>query len=335
MKIIVDAMGGDNAPRVPIKAAVKAVKELGVEIALVGKTEIVEAELAKYNYDKNKISVVNADDVITNHEEPAKAVRSKKNASVVVAANMLKKGEGDAMLSMGNTGALLASGLLIVGRIKGVLRPALATLLPTAKGPKMLIDAGANTNCKPENLVQFGIMGSIYMKNVLGIEKPSVGLISNGEEEGKGDDLTKETYPLLKSAPINFIGNIEGRDVMEGTADVITCDGFVGNVILKTVEGMGHVVSDKVKGIFKKNLFTKLGALFVIGGLKEFKQAMDYREYGGAPLLGTKRPVIKGHGSSDTKAVFHAIEQAKKFVETNVMEEIVNNISNVEEKSND
>lgn len=335
MKIIVDAMGGDNAPRVPVKAAVKAVKELGVEIALVGKTEIVEAELAKYNYDKNKISVVNADDVITNHEEPAKAVRSKKNASVVVAANMLKKGEGDAMLSMGNTGALLASGLLIVGRIKGVLRPALATLLPTAKGPKMLIDAGANTNCKPENLVQFGIMGSIYMKNVLGIEKPSVGLISNGEEEGKGDDLTKETYPLLKSAPINFIGNIEGRDVMEGTADVITCDGFVGNVILKTVEGMGHVVSDKVKGIFKKNLFTKLGALFVIGGLKEFKQAMDYREYGGAPLLGTKRPVIKGHGSSDTKAVFHAIEQAKKFVETNVMEEIVNNISNVEEKSND
>ena len=330
MKIIVDAMGGDNAPMAPVEAAVRAVKELDVEIVLVGKKEVVEKELSAYDYPNDKISIANADEVITNHEEPAKAVRSKKNASVVVAANMLKKGEGDAMLSMGNTGALLASGLLIVGRIKGILRPALATLLPSAKGPKMLIDAGANTNCKPENLVQFGIMGSIYMKNVLGIESPTVGLMSNGEEEGKGDELTKETFPLLKKAPINFIGNIEGRDVMEGTADVITCDGFVGNVILKTVEGMGHVVSTKVKNIFMKNLFTKLGAIFVMGGLNEFKQSMDYREYGGAPLLGTKR-----HGSSDGKAVFSAIRQAKKFVETNLIEEIVNNINCMEEKSND
>lgn len=293
MKIIVDAMGGDNAPMAPVEAAVRAVKELDVEIVLVGKKEVVEKELSAYDYPNDKISIANADEVITNHEEPAKAVRSKKNASVVVAANMLKKGEGDAMLSMGNTGALLASGLLIVGRIKGILRPALATLLPSEKGPKMLIDAGANTNCKPENLVQFGIMGSIYMKNVLGIESPTVGLMSNGEEEGKGDELTKETFPLLKKAPINFIGNIEGRDVMEGTADVITCDGFVGNVILKTVEGMGHVVSTKVKNIFMKNLFTKLGAIFVMGGLNEFKQSMDYREYGGAPLLGTKKTRYK------------------------------------------
>ena len=335
MKIIIDAMGGDHAPQAPVEAAVKAVSELGVEIILVGKTDVVEKELSQYDYDKDKISIVHAEELITNHEEPAKAVRSKKNASVVVAANMLKNGEGDAMLSMGNTGALLASGLLIVGRIKGVLRPALATLLPSAKGPKMLIDAGANTNCKPENLVQFGIMGSIYMKNVLGIESPTVGLMSNGEEEGKGDELTKETFPLLKNAPLNFIGNIEGRDVMEGNADVITCDGFVGNVILKTVEGMGHVVSQKVKGIFTKGLFTKLGALFVMKGLNEFKQAMDYREYGGAPLLGTKRPVIKGHGSSDAKAVFSAIYQAKKFVETSVIEDIVNNINCMEDKSDD
>ncbi len=335
MKIIIDAMGGDHAPQAPVKAAVKAVGELEVEIILVGKTDVVEKELSKYNYNKDKISIAHAEDVISNHEEPAKAVRSKKNASVVVAANMLKNGEGDAMLSMGNTGALLASGLLIVGRIKGVLRPALGALLPSAKGPKMLIDAGANTNCKPENLVQFGIMGSIYMKNVLGIDSPTVGLMSNGEEEGKGDELTKETFPLLKNAPVNFIGNIEGRDVMEGTADVITCDGFVGNVILKTVEGMGHVVSKKVKGIFMKGLFTKLGALFVMKGLNEFKQAMDYREYGGAPLLGTKKPVIKGHGSSDAKAVFSAIYQAKKFVETSVINDIVNNINCMEDKSND
>ena len=331
MKIIIDAMGGDNAPQVPVAAGAKASCELGLDIVLVGKKEIIEQELAKYKYQKYKVEIVNVDEVISNHEEPAKAVRSKKNASVVVAANMLKKGEGDAMLSMGNTGALLASGLLIVGRIKGVFRPALATLLPTAKGPKMLIDAGANTNCKAENLVQFAVMGSIYMKNVMGMPKPKVGLISNGEEEGKGDELTKETYPLLKSANINFIGNIEGRDVMEGNADVITCDGFVGNVILKTVEGMGHVVGSKVKQIFKKSILTKIGALFVYNGINDFKTSMDYREYGGAPLLGTKKPVIKGHGSSDLKAAFNAIKQAKKFLETNVIDDISANLNSMEE----
>lgn len=335
MKIIVDAMGGDHAPQAPVAAAVKAVSEMGVQIILVGKRDVLENELKKNNYSGQDITIEDADDVVSNHEEPVKAVRTKKNASVVVAANMLKDGKGDAMLSMGNTGALLASGLLIVGRIKGILRPALAALLPSAKGPKMLIDAGANTNCKAENLVQFGIMGSIYMKNVLEIEKPTVGLMSNGEEEGKGDELTKETFPLLKNAPVNFIGNIEGRDVMEGTADVITCDGFVGNVILKTVEGMGHVVSQKIKGIFLKNIFSKIGALFVMSGINEFKQTMDYREYGGAPLLGTKKPVIKGHGSSDAKAVFSAIYQAKKFVETNVIEEIVKNVNGMEGKIND
>lgn len=335
MKIIVDAMGGDHAPQAPVAAAVKAVSEMGVQIILVGKRDVLENELKKNNYSGKDITIEDADDVVSNHEEPVKAVRTKKNASVVVAANMLKDGKGDAMLSMGNTGALLAAGLLIVGRIKGILRPALAALLPSAKGPKMLIDAGANTNCKAENLVQFGIMGSIYMKNVLEIENPTVGLMSNGEEEGKGDELTKETFPLLKNAPVNFIGNIEGRDVMEGTADVITCDGFVGNVILKTVEGMGHVVSQKIKGIFLKNIFSKIGALFVMSGINEFKQTMDYREYGGAPLLGTKKPVIKGHGSSDAKAVFSAIYQAKKFVETNVIEEIVKNVNGMEGKIND
>jgi glycerol-3-phosphate acyltransferase PlsX len=335
MKIIIDAMGGDNAPQAPIEAGCKAVDELDVDIVFVGKKEIIEQELENYNCNKERIEIVNADDVVTNHDEPAKAVRSKKNSSIVVAANMLKNGEGDALLSMGNTGALLASGLLIVGRIKGVLRPALATLLPSAKGPKMLIDAGANTNCKAENLVQFAVMGSIYMKNVMGINSPKVGLMSNGEEEGKGDELTKETYPLLKNAPVNFIGNIEGRDVMEGTADVITCDGFVGNVILKTVEGMGSVVGNKVKDMFTKNILSKLGAIFVMKSIKEFKNSMDYREYGGAPLLGTKKPVIKGHGSSDAKAVFSAIRQAKKFVETNIIDEIIKNVSNMEEKLND
>lgn len=322
MKIIIDAMGGDNAPQVPVEAGIKAAQTLGVDIVLVGREEVIAEEIKKCGYSGGGVEVVNAEEVITNHEEPVKAVRSKKNASLTVAAAMLRDGEGDALVSMGNTGAVLAAGLLIVGRIKGVLRPALATLLPTAKGPKMLIDAGANTNCRPENLVQFAIMGSVYMKNVLGMEAPRVGLISNGEEEGKGDSLTKEAHKLLKNENINFIGNIEGRDVMEGNADVITADGFVGNVILKTIEGMGHVVGSKVKGIFKKNLFTALGALFVRGGINEFKKSMDHREYGGAPLIGIKRPVIKSHGSSDVYEALKAIEQAKKYVETNVNEDI-------------
>ncbi len=328
MKILIDAMGGDNAPQAPVEAAVRAVKELDVEIALVGDTDVVESELKKYNYPKDKLTVAHAPEVISNHEEPAKAVRHKKGASVVVAANMLKNGEGDAMLSMGNTGALLASGLLIVGRTKGILRPALATILPTAKGPKLLIDAGANTNCKPENLVQFGIMGSVYMENIHNIQNPSVGLMSNGEEEGKGDELTKKSYDKMKEAPFNFIGNIEGRDVMEGTADVMVCDGFVGNVILKTVEGMGHVIGKMVKDLFTKTILTKLGALFVMNGVKDFKKMMDYREYGGAPLLGTKKPVIKGHGSSDALAVFSAIRQAKMFVSTGVINGIEDKLKN-------
>ncbi|MCC8169384.1 MAG: phosphate acyltransferase PlsX [Oscillospiraceae bacterium] len=328
MRIIIDAMGGDHAPQAPVEAGCKAVSELDVDIIFVGKKEVIEKELAKYKFDRSRVEIVNADEVVTNHDEPAKAVRSKKNSSIVVAANLLKNGGGDALLSMGNTGVLLAAGLLIVGRIKGVLRPALATLLPSARGPKMLIDAGANTNCKAENLVQFAIIGSIYMKNVMGISNPTVGLMSNGEEEGKGDELTKETYPLLKKAPINFVGNVEGRDVMQGTTDVITCDGFVGNVILKTVEGMGAVVGNMVKDMFTSSVLSKIGAVFVLNSLKEFKRSMDYREYGGAPLLGTKRPVIKGHGSSDAMAVFSAIKQAKKFVETNIIDEIIGQVSN-------
>ena len=322
MKIIIDAMGGDNAPQVPVAAGVKAANELDMEIVFAGNEQIIQTELKKYRYPADRIAIVHADEVISNHEEPAKAVRTKKNASVVVGGRLLRNGGGDALLSMGNTGALLATGLLVVGRIKGVHRPALATLLPTAKGPKLLIDAGANTNCRDINLVQFAVMGSIYMKNVLDIPSPTVGLISNGEEEGKGDALTKETYPLLRAADIHFIGNIEGRDVMEGTADVIVCDGFVGNVILKTVEGMGAVIARMVKQMFMKNFATKLGGLFVRGGIGEFKKMMDYREYGGAPLLGVKKPVIKGHGSSDVKAAYSAIIQAKKFVEANLIENI-------------
>lgn len=326
MRIIIDAMGGDHAPYAPVAAAAKSSLENDAVMVLVGKPDVINEELAKHKYNKDKIEIVQADELITNYEDPAKAVRSKKNASVVVAANLLKNNEGDAMLSMGNTGALLAAGLLIVGRIKGVKRPAIATLLPTKEGPKLLTDAGANTGCKPENLVQFAIMGDIYMKKILGIERPRVALLSNGEEEGKGDGLVKETYPLMKKQSFNYIGNAEGRDIMEGNADVFVCDGFSGNLVLKTIEGMGSVVGKLVKGMFMENLFTKIGALFVRKQLNNFKNMLDYREYGGAPLLGTKKPVIKGHGSSDVKAVYSAIRQAIKFVDNDVIAEIEKNV---------
>ncbi len=326
MKIIIDAMGGDNAPRVPVAAAAKAARELDVNIVLIGREDLIRSELQKHKYPSGRIETVNADEVITNHEEPAKAVKRKKNSSLVKAAVMLKNGGGDAMLSMGNTGAVLAAGTLIVGRIRGIIRPALAVILPSKKGPKLLLDAGANANCKPENLVQFAVMGSIYMKNIIGSDNPTVGLMSIGEEEGKGNNLTKAAYLLLKTAPINFIGNIEGRDVMDGTADVMTCDGFVGNVVLKTIEGMGSFVGGALKNIFSDGILAMLGALCVKGGLNRFKSEIDYREYGGAPLLGVRGTVIKGHGSSDERAAFSAIVQAKKAVETNLVEKIKNSL---------
>lgn len=316
MKIIIDAMGGDFAPGVPCDAAALAADSFDVDIVLVGKQDAIESELKKHKFDKSKITIRHAQEVVTNEEEPAWAVRHKKDSSISVAATMLKNGEGDALLSFGSTGALLAAGLLVIGRIKGILRPAIATLLPSESGPVLLLDAGANTNCKPENLVQFAKMGSNYMRDVMGYKNPKVGLVSNGEEEGKGDALTKQAYPVLKEAGLNFIGNIEGRDIMVGKAEVIVCDGFVGNVILKTVEGMGAVFSKALKGLFSEKLTSKLGALFVLGGIKKLKKRMDYREYGGAPLLGLSAPVIKGHGSSDTKAALSAIKQAKRFVET-------------------
>lgn len=330
MKIIIDAMGGDHAPFAPVAAAAKATIETDAAMVLVGKVDAIKEELAKHKYNKDKIEIVEANELITNYEDPAKAVRTKKDASVVVAAQLLKQGGGDAMLSMGNTGALLAAGLLIVGRIKGVKRPAIATLLPTMEGPKMLTDAGANTGCKPENLVQFAIMSDIYMKKIMGIENPRVALLSNGEEEGKGNDLVKETYPLMKQQKFNYIGNAEGRDIMFGNADVFVCDGFAGNLVLKTIEGMGSVVGKTVKGMFMENIFTKIGSLFVRKQLNSFKNMLDYREYGGAPLLGTKKPVIKGHGSSDVKAVYSAIMQAIKFVENDVIAEIEKNVEVVE-----
>lgn len=316
MKIVIDAMGGDNAPQVPIEAGIRASKDRGMDIIFTGKKEILERELKKYEYDSKKIEIVDCKEVITNHDEPVKAVRAKKDSSMVVGARLLKEGRADALFSMGSTGALLTAGLMIVGRIKGISRPAIGTMIPTGSGARLLIDAGANTNCKARNLLEFALMGSIYMNKVEGKANPTVGLVNNGEEEEKGNSLTKETYDVLKNNQynLNFIGNIEGREFMEGKADVIVCDGFVGNVILKTLEGMGKVVGKSLKEIFSGGIIKKLGALCVFKGLKGLKKQMDYREYGGAPLIGMKKPIVKGHGASDTKAAYTALMKIEKFV---------------------
>ena len=325
MRIIVDAMGGDNAPDVPVKASVKAINNKeNISIVLVGNREAIEEKLAGLKYDESRMEIVDAREVITNDDEPVKAVKQKKDSSMVVAARMLSEGKGDAMLSMGSTGALLASGLLIVGRIKGVLRPALGTFIPTDMGGKLMLDVGANTHCRSQNLLQFALMGNIYMNKVMGLEKPKIGLVNNGVEEGKGNDLTKEAYQILKENEhgLNFIGNLEGREMMQGDADVIVCDGFTGNIILKSLEGMGKVVSKNLKEIFGGGILSKLGGLLVLKGLKNFKKKMDYREYGGAPLIGLKKPVVKGHGSSDEKAAYNTLMQIEKFVLGDITKEI-------------
>ena len=330
MKIIVDAMGGDNAPDVPVRACVETVNNKeNIDIILVGKEEQIREKLAGLKYDEGRIEIIDAREIITNEEEPVKAVKQKKDASLVVAARLLSEDKGDAMLSMGSTGALLAAGILLVGRIKGVSRPALGTLIPTDGGGKLLIDAGANTNCRSQILLQFAIMGSIYVNKVLGVKNPKIGLVNNGAEEGKGNDLTKETYQLLKETEhnLNFIGNLEGREMMQGEADVIVCDGFTGNIILKTLEGMGKVVSKNLKEIFKGGIFKTLGGLLVLKGLNGFKKKMDYREYGGAPLIGLKKPVVKGHGSSDEKAALKTLMQIEKFILGDITKEIENAVN--------
>lgn len=322
MKIIVDAFGGDNAPQVPVAAAVAAAENFDVEIILVGKEDKINELLLKYPKRSGKISVHNAPEVITNNERPAIAVREKRNSSIVVGASLLREGAGDAFVSAGNTGALLAAALTGVGRIKGIRRPALAAVLPSERGGVLLLDCGANVGCRPEDLKSFAVMGSIYMKKLMDIDSPAVALLSNGQEEEKGDETVRASHELLKNADINFIGNIEGRDIMSGDADVVVCDGFGGNIALKSIEGTASMIAREIKGIFKKNIFSLLAALMVKGSLDSFKKKFNYKEYGGAPLLGIKKPVIKAHGSSDADSFALCIKQAEKWVERNVNAEI-------------
>ena len=323
-RIVVDAMGGDYAPEWIIRGAVEAVNEgAKAHIILTGKEAVIKGELAKYTYDTSKIEIKNCTEEITCHDAPVQAIRSKKDSSLTVGMNMVKSGEADAIISAGSSGAILAGGQLIVGRSKGVKRSPLAPLIPTTKGYSLLIDCGANVDARPEHLLQFAKMGSIYMENIEKIEKPRVAIVNIGDEEEKGNALVKETYPLLKECKdINFVGSIEAREIPNGAADVIVCEAFVGNVILKLYEGLGAVLVDKIKGGMMSTLRSKIGALLVKPALKTTLKTFDATEYGGAPLLVLNGLVVKTHGSAKAKEVTNTIIQCVTFKQQNISEKI-------------
>ena len=322
MNIVMDAFGGDNAPLEVIKGAVDARRDFGVDITLVGDEKKIKDCAAKNSIDISALKIRHADTVIEICEEPTEVIKGKKDCSMAVGMQMLADGEGDAFVSAGSTGALVVGATFIVKRLKGIKRPALATILPTAGKPTMLLDSGANADCRPEMLVQFGIMGSAYMNKILGVDKPRVALANIGAEESKGRELELETYKQLKTAPVNFVGNIEARQLPLGDCDVCVAYGFCGNLMLKLYEGMGKFFSGELKNIFKSSAKSKLAAVMVMKDINNFKKKVDYSEYGGAPLLGTAKPVIKAHGSSDAKAFYNAVRQAKQFTETGVIDMI-------------
>ena len=343
MKIILDAMGGDNAPDANIKGVVNAVNKVKAEIVLVGKEEVIRSKVKEF-YGKeieeisDRLKIKNATETIEMVDKPTDAIRHKKDSSMVVGFKMLKEDEGDVFISAGNSGALLTGATLIVGRIKGIDRPALAGILPAYKSQLLLIDAGSNTNCKPINLLQFAQMSSIYLKNTFGIEKPAIGLLNIGTEETKGNDLVKESYKLLKEKSeeldINFVGNVEGRDAFSGKIDAIVSDGFTGNVFLKTTEGLGKFVKKSLTESFTKNLLSKILAVPALPAIKRFTKVMDYKSYGGALFLGVKKPVVKAHGSSDALLFEYTIIQAEKFVENKAVDKMIEEFSKYR-KTND
>ncbi|EHL06243.1 fatty acid/phospholipid synthesis protein PlsX [Desulfitobacterium hafniense DP7] len=322
MRIAVDAMGGDHAPAEIVKGALRSIEQFDIEVILVGQPERIKEFLPQGEVPA-RVRIKEATEVVEMDEHPAQAVRRKKDSSIVVATRLVKEGDADALVSAGSTGAQMAASLLGLGRIKGIDRPAIVTVLPTLEGGKLLLDVGANPDAKPEHLVQYAMMGSIYAESILGIQNPKVGLLNIGTEESKGNELTQATYPLLQKAPLNFIGNVEGRAIPYGqAADVVVCEGFVGNVVLKTTEGLAGALFQLIKEKITATPLRKLGALAIKPGLKEIAKMMDYAEYGGAPLLGVNGISIISHGSSNEKAIFNAIRVAKECVESGFIEEI-------------
>ena len=324
VRVAVDSMGGDIAPKEVIKGAVEAVNaKEEIQLILVGVEDKIKQELANYTYPKERIRVVHATEIITTEESPVMAIRKKKDSSIVVAMNMVKNKEADAFVSAGSSGAILAGGQLIVGRIKGIERPPLAPLIPTEKGVSLLIDCGANVDARASHLVQFAKMGSIYMEYVVGIKNPKVAIVNIGAEEEKGNALVKETYPLLKQCPeINFIGSIEAREIPSGYADVIVCEAFVGNVILKLYEGVGSTFKKMVINALKSTTLSKIGALFVKSAVKDTLKSFDASDYGGAPLLGLNGLVVKTHGNAKMKEIRNSIMQCVIFKEQQINEKI-------------
>lgn len=320
VRVAVDAMGGDNAPGEIVKGAVQAVQaEKDIKVFLVGRQDAVNAELAKYTYDKEKIEVVHAEEVIEMAEPPVNAIRKKKQSSLVIGMNMIKHQEADAIVTAGSTGAILVGGQVLVGRIKGIERPPLAPLVPTEKGVSLLIDCGANVDARPSHLVQFAQIGSIYMENIVGIKNPRVAILNIGAEEEKGNQLVKETFPLLKECPgINFIGSIEAREIPHGGADVIVCEAFAGNIVLKLYEGVAATLLSKVKEGLMSSLRSKIGALLIKPALKQTLKSFDASQYGGAPLLGLNGLVVKTHGSAKAIDVKNSILQCVTFKQQDI-----------------
>lgn len=332
MKIIVDAMGGDNAPLSAVWGGALAAQELGVAVVLVGRQGEISAVLREKGLQNIKgLSLVDAPDVVDMHDDPATVLRAKPDSSMAVAFKLLKSGEGDALVSAGNTGALLSGATLYGGRIKGIRRGALAPVMPCAGGQVMLCDAGANTECTPEMLLQFAFLGSLYAEKIGGVQKPRVGLVNNGTEDTKGDALRKETYQLLAAAgeagKIHFVGNVEGSMVPLGACDVAVCDGFCGNVMLKTIEGVAKFMAGEIKKVFSKNAATKLGYLACKSGMDEFRGLFDQDRIGGAPFLGIAKPVIKAHGSSGEMAIKNAVRQAASYANSGMIEAVSENIA--------
>ncbi len=334
IKVVLDAMGGDYAPAEPVKAAVDAVAgRKDIKVILVGRKEVVEAELAKYNYPEEQIEVVHAEEVIETAEPPVNAIRRKKQSSMVVGMNLVKNKEADAFVSAGSSGAILVGGQLIVGRIRGIDRPPLAPLIPTEKGVSLLVDCGANVDARASHLVQFARMGSIYMEHVVGIKNPKVAIVNIGAEEEKGNALVKETMPLLKECKdINFVGSIEARDIPKGEVDVIVCEAFVGNVILKLFEGLSSTLIGIVKKGLMSTLMSKIGAAMALPALKKTLKEFDGTQYGGAPLLGLNGLVVKTHGSAKSIEMKNAIYQCVTFKEQDINGKIKQNILGSEEQ---
>ncbi|WP_449353961.1 phosphate acyltransferase PlsX [Virgibacillus natechei] len=327
MRLAIDAMGGDHAPKEIVLGAMDAISQIeDLHITLIGDEHKINAHLT---HAKN-IDIIHTEEVITSEDEPVRAVRRKKRASLVLMANEVKEGRADACISAGNTGALMSAGLFVVGRITGIDRPALSPTLPTIDGKGfLLLDVGANVDAKPDHLVQYAVMGSIYTERVRSIQNPTVGLLNIGEEDGKGNDLTKKAFALMKDAPIDFIGNVEARDILNGAADVVVTDGFSGNIALKTIEGTAMTMFSMLKETFMSSMKTKMAAGMVKNDLKWLKTKLDYSEYGGAALFGLASPVIKAHGSSNQRAVLNAIKQACHMVDYNVTDTIKTTVETI------